>query len=64
MEEDSHYARESDGKFYRNSKVYRVITDRTTGEEKARELILDNHSEVLYDYELIPKDQIREKSDA
>ncbi len=64
VEEDSHYAREDDGKFYRNSKVYRVITDKTSKEEKARELILDNHSEVLYDYELIPKDQIREKSDA
>ncbi len=60
VEEDSHYARESDGKFYRNSKVYRIITDRTTKEVKAKELILDNHSKVMYDYELIPKDQIRE----
>lgn len=60
VEEDSHYARESDGKFYRNSKVYRIITDRTTKEVKAKELILDNHSKVMYDYDLIPKDQIRE----
>ncbi len=60
VEEDSHYARESDGKFYRNSKVYRIITDRTTKEVKAKELILDNHSKVMYDYDLMPKDQIRE----
>ena len=58
VEEDHHFAREGD-KFYRISKVYRLVTDRETNELKAKELILDNHSEVMYDYSLIPEDQIR-----
>lgn len=59
VEEDHHFKKESDGKFYRNSKIYRFIIDRQTNEEIKKELILDNHSLVLYDYDLIPKDQIR-----
>ena len=59
VEEDSYYAKESDGKYYRNSKVYRIITDKISKEIKAKELVLCNHSKVMYDYELIPKDQIR-----
>lgn len=60
LEEDSHYARDGQGVFYRNSRVYRLVIDRKTNEELRRELILQNHSEVLYEYDLIPKDQIRE----
>ncbi len=63
VEEDNYYAKEDDGKFYRNSKVYRVITDKATKQEIKKELILNNHSQVMYDYDLIPKDEIREKSD-
>ena len=59
VEEDNHYAKE-DGVFYRNSKVYRIITDKNTEEEIKKELILENHSKVMYDYSLIPEDQIRE----
>lgn len=62
VEEDSYYAKEDDGKFYRNSKVYRIIKNKETKEEIAKELILKNHSQVMYDYDLIPKDEIREKS--
>lgn len=58
LEEDHHFSREGD-EYYRNSKVYRVITDRASGEELEKELILDNHSRVMYDPALIPKDQIR-----
>ena len=41
------------------------LYDRTAGYLKAhgykiKELILDNHSEVMYDYDLIPKEQIKE----
>ncbi len=60
VEEDSHYAKDSDGVFFRNSKVYREIYNKETNELINRELILDNHSKVMYDYNLIPKDQIRE----
>ncbi len=59
VEEDNHYAKGKDGKFYRNSKVYRIIMNKETKEEIRKELILDNHSQVMYDYELIPKEEIR-----
>lgn len=63
IEEDSHFAME-DGIFYRNSKVYRIKTDLKTKKVIKKELILDNHSRVMYDYDLIPKDQIRESTSA
>ena len=63
VEEDQHYAME-DGVFYRNSKVYRIKTEKETGQELAKELVLDNHSRVMYDYALIPRDQIRGDADA
>ena len=58
-EEDNHFAKDKEGVYYRNSKVYRIITDKQTKKEIRKELILDNHSKVMYDYELIPKEQIR-----
>ena len=58
VEEDSYYAEEN-GIFYRNSKVYRIITDKITKNLIKKELILKNHSKVMYDYNLIPKDEIR-----
>lgn len=58
VEEDHHFAMEN-GIFYRNSKVYRIKFDRETNEEVEKELILNNHSRVMYDYSLIPKDEIR-----
>jgi vancomycin resistance protein VanW len=39
-------------------KIYRNIIDRKTKKVK-KELILDNHSEVMYDYSLIPNDLIK-----
>lgn len=59
VEEDHHFAME-DGVFYRNSKIYRIKTDKESGKDIKKELILDNHSRVMYDYDLIPKNQIRE----
>lgn len=60
VEEDNHYAKDDDGIFYRNSKVYRIITDKETKQEIKKELILDNHSKVMYDYSLIPAEEIRD----
>lgn len=60
VEEDNHYAKEEDGIFYRDSKVYRIMTDKETKQEIKKELILENHSQVMYDYALIPKEEIRE----
>lgn len=48
---------EEDGVFYRVSRVYRITLDKARRIMR-RELILDNHSKVMYDYSLIPRDQI------
>lgn len=56
-EEDNRFVEEN-GKWYRLSKVWRSVIDRATGEELRRELILDNHSLVMYDPVLIPPEQI------
>ena len=48
---------EEDGVFYRVSRVYRITLDKAR-KIMRRELILDNHSRVMYDYSLIPRDQI------
>ena len=61
VEENHHFIKEND-KYYRVSQVYRLVIDKETGEQIRKELILDNHSEVMYDYSLIPADQIRGES--
>ena len=55
-EEDQGYI-EEDGEFFRVSRVYRVTLDRERRIIR-RELVLDNHSKVMYDYSLIPSSQI------
>ena len=59
VEENHHFKKEGE-KYFRISQVYRIVIDRLTNEELYKELILDNHSAVMYDYSLIPKDQIRD----
>ena len=59
IEEDHHYSLEGE-KYYRISNVIRLVTDRASGELIRRETVLRNHSEVMYDYSLIPADEIRE----
>ena len=58
VEENHHFRKEGD-KYYRISQVYRSVIDRSTNKELKKELILDNHSEVMYDYSLIPENEIR-----
>lgn len=57
--EENHHFKKIGEKFYRLSQVYRLVIDRQTNEQVGKELILDNHSQVMYDYDLIPQDQIR-----
>ena len=59
-EEGSGYVREGEA-YYRVSQVYRMAYDRATGVEVSRELLLDNHSKVLFDPALIPADQMLER---
>ena len=58
IEENNHYQKE-DSDYYRISQVYRITIDKKTNKELKKELILDNHSKVMYDHKLIPKDEIR-----
>ncbi len=58
IEENNHFEKEGE-KYFRISQVYRLTIEKETGKEIKKDLILDNHSEVMYDYNLIPKDQIR-----
>lgn len=61
-EEGHHYAYEGD-KLYRNSEVWRLVYDRKTQQQVAKELLLRNHSEVLYDYALVNPAEIVETSE-
>ena len=58
LEENHHYKKEGE-KYYRISQVYKCTIDRKTNEVIKKELILDNHSLVMYDYDLIPQNEIR-----
>lgn len=59
VEENSHYRKENEI-FYRISKVYKLTIDAKTNRVIEKNLILDNHSRVLYDYSKIPKNEIRD----
>lgn len=59
-EDDHHFRREGD-KIFRVSKIYRDTIDKATGEVKAHDLIWDNHSEVMFPYDMIPEDMIRDE---
>ena len=56
-EENHHYTKETDG-YYRNSFVYQVLSD-SDGKELQKNLILQNHSKVLFDPALIPQEELR-----
>ncbi|MDR1388828.1 MAG: VanW family protein [Treponema sp.] len=58
--EEDHRFRKEGNKYYRISKIYRNISDKQTGAVVNKELVLNNHSEVMYDYDLIPKEQIKD----
>ncbi|MBE6651724.1 MAG: vancomycin resistance protein [Ruminococcaceae bacterium] len=58
VEEGHHFKKEGE-KFYRNSKIYRETIDKESGNVISRDLILDNHSEVMFDYSLIPEELIQ-----
>lgn len=57
VEEDHHFTKEGT-KYYRVSKIFKETLDRQTGNVIAKDLVWDNHSEVMYDYDLIPRELI------
>ena len=58
IEENHHFSKEGDD-FYRISKIYRKVIDKSSKETIDKELLWDNHSIVMFDHDLIPEDQIR-----
>jgi len=58
VEEDLHFQKEG-GRYYRNSRIYRETVEKETEKLVHRDLIFNNHSEVMFDYALIPPEQIR-----
>lgn len=60
LAEEGHCFQEEKGKYYRVSKIYRKVIEKESGKEVGKELIWDNHSEVMFDYSLIPPEQIKE----
>lgn len=58
IEENHHFHQEKE-KFFRISQIYRNVIERSTGKITDKELIRDNHSEVMYDYDQIPPELIR-----
>ena len=59
IEEGHHFHQESDGTYYRISKIYRETLNPKTGDVISRELSWDNHSKVMFDPTLIPPEQIK-----
>lgn len=57
-EEDHHFSCEN-GTYFRISKIYKDTYNKQTNELIEHKLILDNHSEVLFDPSLIPLELIR-----
>ena len=57
--EENHHFRKEGARYYRISQVYRLVIDKDSNRQIAKELVLDNHSAVMYDESLIPKEQIR-----
>lgn len=58
-EEGHHFSKEADG-YYRNSRIIRTQIEKASGKVVKRELILENHSKVMYDPALIPKEELWE----
>ena len=56
--EEGHHFQQEGKKFFRVSKIYREVIEKADDKILDKELILDNHSEVMYDYDLIPKNMI------
>ena len=58
IEENHHFSRENE-KMYRISQIYRNTIDKKDNSIIDKELIWDNHSLVMFDHDLIPKELIK-----
>jgi len=58
ISEENHHFEKKNDKFYRVSKIYKNTIEKATGNTINKELIWDNHSLVMFDPNLIPKEQL------
>ena len=58
IEENHHFQKEGDN-YYRVSKIYQNKIEKSSGKILEKNLIWDNHSKVMYDHNLIPKELIK-----
>lgn len=56
-EENLHFSR-VDNDYYRNNEIYRETIDKNTGNVISKELIVRNHSKVMYDSKYIPSEMM------
>lgn len=56
--EEGHFFSKEEDEYFRNSMVYRLVMN-SENEIIKKELLLKNHSKVLYDYSLIPQEEIK-----
>lgn len=61
-EEDAFFSKEGN-EYFRNSSVYRITFDKATNQPIQKQLLLQNHSRVMYDPALIPPEQLRKQED-
>ena len=59
LTEENHHFEKEDEKYYRVSKIYKNTIEKATGDVIDKELIWDNHSQVMFDYNLIPNEELR-----
>ena len=64
LSEENHHFRQEGERWFRVSKIYRDTYDAASGALLRKDLIRDNHSEVMFDPSLIPPEQIRQESAA
>lgn len=57
VERDSRFIRESEGLFRKNA-IFRRVVDKRTGQTVSEDLLMRNHSRVLYGEEHIPQNRI------
>ncbi len=59
IDEENHYfTKEQDG-YYRSNEIYRRTIDKVTGNVLSKDLIIKNHSKVMYDSKYIPLDKLK-----
>ncbi|PKM94882.1 MAG: vancomycin resistance protein [Firmicutes bacterium HGW-Firmicutes-1] len=61
IQEESHYYSYEGDRYYRNNEIFRETIDKQTGNLINKQLLIKNHSKVMYDDQYIPKDKIRVK---